>query len=313
MIGKSKPVTDESGKLESRKKASSDHSREFRLVVWFLGALVFLVFAVVSMPADYITGRYDSEAGEVIEFKKELLSILLTAFGAWIGAGAAYFFGRENLREAYAGMRSLQRRTPDEILRATLIKDLPPRGVEYTVKPTDSFSSVKQRLWQEKTRWFFIYVNEDGEFVAAIDEEEIWRLRAEPQKYYRLGKGSKAVPFDDAKLDDSKTKMQEILVAIAVYNRTKDVDKNNQTKGAGDRDEAAKKELVNQETGEIIKSLNQAVKFNADASAWVAEQTLNEAGLYLGVVTDDAKRPTGYFTTGDIRRSLTGSMRNTDH
>src|SRR5437016_4482567 len=45
---------------------------------------------------------------KLIQTRKDILSILLTAFGAWIGAGAAYFFGRESLREAASSLLKAQ-------------------------------------------------------------------------------------------------------------------------------------------------------------------------------------------------------------
>lgn len=89
-------------------------SMEFYLIVAFLAALVGLVILILWMPADFITGSYDATTEEIIGFKKDLLAIILTAFGAWIGAGAAYFFGRENLREAVAGMKAAQGRNTED-------------------------------------------------------------------------------------------------------------------------------------------------------------------------------------------------------
>jgi hypothetical protein len=298
-------ISSQLNKMRNKNKKPETKTNEFRLVVRFLTALTFLVALIMWMPADYITGSYETKPEDVIEFKKELLAILLTAFGAWIGAGAAYFFGRENLREAYQGMKSLQRRSPTEILQSTLIKDLPPRGIEYSVKPSDTFKAVKERLWKEQSRWFFIYTNKDGEFIAAIHEEEIWRMRADVSEYVLpaevlkvLGITGGALVASSADSLDNIT-MDKILIAIAVYKRTRE-DK-----------AAAKAELANQKSGEIVKSLNISELFSAETSAFIAEQLLNEQSKHLGIVTDAQNLPTGFFTTGDIRRALTGSSLNT--
>lgn len=66
----------------------------FALVVTMLGLLFLLVAALLVVPAVAKDPKID------IEYYKWALSVLLGAFGAWIGAGAAYFFGRENLAES---------------------------------------------------------------------------------------------------------------------------------------------------------------------------------------------------------------------
>jgi hypothetical protein len=61
----------------------------FTLVVIMLGTLFILVLALLGFI------KWLSPDKDVLEFGKWTFSILLGAFGAWIGAGAAYFFGRE--------------------------------------------------------------------------------------------------------------------------------------------------------------------------------------------------------------------------
>ena len=49
---------------------------------------------------------------DALAYRKDVLSIIITAFGAWVGAGAAYFFGRENLRVAMDGLLAMRDESP---------------------------------------------------------------------------------------------------------------------------------------------------------------------------------------------------------
>lgn len=69
-------------------------SLAFSLVVIMLGIL-FVVVVVLLVVAAQNSGNDD-----ILDYSKWVLSTLLGAFGAWIGAGAAYFFGKENLAES---------------------------------------------------------------------------------------------------------------------------------------------------------------------------------------------------------------------
>lgn len=66
----------------------------FSLVVVMLGILLVLVLVLLNLPKFF-------DAGDTrIDYYKQAFSVLIGAFGAWIGAGAAHFFGRENLNES---------------------------------------------------------------------------------------------------------------------------------------------------------------------------------------------------------------------
>jgi uncharacterized membrane protein YsdA (DUF1294 family) len=83
----------------------------YHLVVIMLGILAGLAVLIILLPViaslifkdiatfkDPATGKLGPEM--LTEYSKWMLSVLLGAFGAWIGAGAAYFFGKENLKES---------------------------------------------------------------------------------------------------------------------------------------------------------------------------------------------------------------------
>lgn len=264
---------------------------EFALIRWFLLAFVVVLFVILLLPSHFVTGDFGTDAEDVVGFRKEIISLVIAAFGPWIAAGAAYFFGRENLREAYRGMRALQEGTPEELLRSTQIKDLPPHPIEFKVKPDDPFKVIKDRIWQERSRWFFIYIDERDRFIAAISEEDIWRFRAQPDVYTIPQEAAAELPDDAADLSEDdildQIKIKHILLAIA-------------------------RKVTEKPEVSTVDGINQSVLFRQDTSALVAEQMLNQEKKYIGVVADDDGKPTGYFTTGDIRRALTGSERNTD-
>jgi CBS domain-containing protein len=78
----------------------------YHLVVIMLSILAGLAVVIISLPLFVIILNFkDAQAATgystaLIDFSKWALAVLLGAFGAWIGAGAAYFFGKENLRES---------------------------------------------------------------------------------------------------------------------------------------------------------------------------------------------------------------------
>jgi hypothetical protein len=95
---------------------------EFILVVVMLGILLVLVMSVLLIPTSWKDPPVlpkNANAEQVLkyqqeilayqkssyDYRKDVLSIILTAFGAWVGAGAAYFFGRESLRDANTLLR----------------------------------------------------------------------------------------------------------------------------------------------------------------------------------------------------------------
>lgn len=108
------------------------------------------------------------------DYRKDVLSIILTAFGAWVGAGAAYFFGRENLRDANSLL--LQREaSPKDLLNQAKVSELPLRALEPIVKQTDSLRPVIERLKADNKLWFVAVINAQGQLVDVIHKEGIWR------------------------------------------------------------------------------------------------------------------------------------------
>jgi hypothetical protein len=121
---------------DAKAPRAADDQRSARgqlyLVYFMLLILFLLAVALIAIPFlyAYVSGKDAAQVftnnSAVIEYCKWAFAVLLGAFGAWIGAGAAYFFGKENLTESS--------RSTEEALRIQLaslrpqvhrIKDLP--------------------------------------------------------------------------------------------------------------------------------------------------------------------------------------------
>jgi hypothetical protein len=170
---------------------------EFTLVVVMLGVLTLLVMIILlspessptspSLPASataeqILSFQKDSLVSqkEIHDYRKDVVSLVLTAFGAWVGAGAAYFFGRESLRDANTLLR-MREINPQERLNQTKISELPLKTLEIVAKLEDPVAPVVERLKQSSKLWFVAIVDESGKLVDMIHKEGIWRYVADRQ------------------------------------------------------------------------------------------------------------------------------------
>lgn len=169
---------------------------EFLLVVVMLLVLTALVCAVLWLPI-CLSGATNATAKDILDFRRTILSIIITAFGAWVGAGAAYYFGRENLRESARSLLKMRDLSGRELLRQTPISKIPPRKIEWKVKNSDPLGPVMTKLKEDPDLWFITVVKDDGALETVIHEEAVWRFAA-------------------AKTSDevSKTKMSDVLKFI---------------------------------------------------------------------------------------------------
>jgi len=152
-------------------------SPEFWIVIIMLVILAVLVVAVLIIP-----GPEAASAADLLDYRKSILAVIITAFGAWVGAGAAYYFGRENLREATRNMLAMRGLSPEELLRQTPVREVPPRIIDWVVKTSDTMDSVVNKLRSDMFRWFIPVVNDtDAKLATVIHEEAIWRFVADSQ------------------------------------------------------------------------------------------------------------------------------------
>lgn len=87
---------------DETKEKKYPHKLEFILVIIMLGVLTLLLVGTMIVFPLVAAGKVGGPEcnKEIIDYSKWVMTALLAAFGAWIGAGAAYFFGKANLRES---------------------------------------------------------------------------------------------------------------------------------------------------------------------------------------------------------------------
>lgn len=145
---------------------------EFWLVVIMLSVLTLLIIAVLMINIGIPSGVEPPTAIELLDYRKSILTIIITAFGAWVSAGAAYFFGRENLRLATESLL-LMHQSPSERFKELPVRNLPRKPVDWVVKNSDAIQSVHTYI-NRKNRWFIPIVNEEGTLENVIHEDAVW-------------------------------------------------------------------------------------------------------------------------------------------
>lgn len=165
-----------------QKKREEKKTFEFQLVIYLLGAFILFTLMILVIPLVYLALPGAAEMGSIeyqktlMDFQKEIFTVTVAAFSAWIGAGAAYFFGRENLRVATDKILEMRGLPPMEKLRKTPILDMRPPSVDWTVTRSTPLKEVFERLKEDPMRWFIIVVMEDGRLEHVIDEEGLYRF-----------------------------------------------------------------------------------------------------------------------------------------
>ncbi len=106
-----------------------------------LAALTILVIWITSSPFPDGPGM-NTTAALVLDYRKNLLAVLVTTFGAWVGAGAAFYFGRENLKDATKSLLEAQGVTGKERLAAKRSRTSPlTRSTSRSPRPRRSGKS----------------------------------------------------------------------------------------------------------------------------------------------------------------------------
>jgi hypothetical protein len=132
----------------SKKRDSS--SLAFSLVVIMLGILSFLIVLLLVFP---------SKDPALLDYYKWTFTTLVGTFGAWIGAGAAYFFGRENLKESSASTERAMQIQQESFRRPSGIEQI--KDMALTAMNPNFFfdvennkKDVKEKLAKFKGYWF---------------------------------------------------------------------------------------------------------------------------------------------------------------
>lgn len=249
---------------EQRGRSSPLKSAEFVLVVVLVVALIIAMVMIFAF----------ADKGDNA---KDLLAIILGAFGAWIGAGAAYFFGRENLKAATESMLSMRGISPQERLARTTLLDMKPKRFTKIFNITDNLEALLNWFDEELARFFAVITDEEGRLVNVLDEGMLYRyLRSQ------MALSEKRAYEDIIQKDTVKQIITFAVEEITNLEKEKKYD-------------AAK----------AIQSLiNTAVLMEETQTAWIANETMEQDRKFITVVVDDKKKPIGYITTGDIRRML---------
>jgi hypothetical protein len=155
---------------------------EFWLVFAMLGVLTVLVMVVLlpeletELPNNLQPATAEqllSHHRALLDYRKDVLAVILTAFGAWIGAGAAYFFGRENFKEAAQSLLQMRNASPAQKLVQTKVSEVPPRPIDWKVKTAAPLKDVVDKLRAEITRWFVPVVDDKGVLVDVLHREGV--------------------------------------------------------------------------------------------------------------------------------------------
>ncbi len=237
-------------------------SPEFFLVVAMLVVLTVLVGLVLWAPLP--KKDYTATATVILDYRKSILSIIITAFGAWVGAGAAYFFGRENLREATQSLLAMREPSPKERLRRTPVREMPLKPLDWRVTADDELGPVVEKLKKEPWLWF-VPIVKDGTLENIIDEEAIWRFI--DREY------AKEPPTPYAEILKNK-KVSDVL------------------------------EYIRDKKNELERLEGIYIAVTLDKSAGDVHELMQNKGVFLAVVLDETGKPTHFFTTADVRQVL---------
>jgi hypothetical protein len=171
-----KDVREADNKRAKTPEPPSGATSSYHLVVIMLVVLGVLAFFVMFLP---IVLPKPNDPKDLLEYYKWTLSVLLGAFGAWIGAGAAYFFGKENLLESSSSTERAMEIQQRSFRRAPIIervKDMTLTGMnpnfffDFSSKKDD----VAKKLTQFKGYWFVPVGDKDTGILQDIIHAQVF-------------------------------------------------------------------------------------------------------------------------------------------
>jgi hypothetical protein len=214
------------------KKVRPESSLEFKLVHYMLISLTTLIIILVVLPS-FVKGS-DDQKKELIEYSKWVLTALLAAFGAWIGAGAAYFFGKENLRlnnESTEAALRIQKDPTKARSESALVKDinLTPFDPSFKFSLDTKVQAVLDELGQNVDYWF-VPIVENEKLKDTVHTEAFWRYcRDEAEKGQKEKKAEPKVKdvieyIDaNAELKQKKNKLHRFFLEVAMGDSVSDI------------------------------------------------------------------------------------------
>lgn len=159
---------------DETKEKKYPHFLEFSLVLVMLGVLTLLLLGIMIIFPLLAAGKVGGPEcnKEIIDYSKWVVTALLAAFGAWIGAGAAYFFGKANLRESSRSTEAAL-----NIVRGTrglkYIKDitLTAMNTNFLFTLESTYSDVISKLKEKVGYWFVPVINaEEGDLNGVLKD-----------------------------------------------------------------------------------------------------------------------------------------------
>lgn len=253
---------------------------EFVLVLIMLVTLSVLVIFILCYKSPFTEirpgqGTYDEylrEKEAVLNYRKDLLAVVIAAFGAWIGAGAAYFFGRENLRESANSLLQLHRQmTGAEKLSALRVRDISPKPLDANYAETVTLKEATEKVAANPGMWF-ISVKVGNEWHILNSEALLIYIKKtlDEMAANTANSGKTYKELNDSVL--SKT-LKDVVPEMLTLDVTKSF-------------------------------VNQFLLVSLDDNAAAINREMDAKGVFLAIIKDKAGDFVQYFTTSDIRKAL---------
>jgi hypothetical protein len=259
--------------------------RAFNIVLWMLLSLSVVVVLALLAPLllDVWIWSDAKVVGEELrqkrldayfEYYKWCLSMLMGTFGAWIGAGAAYFFGRENLKESSASTERALKIQQGGGRPAERIRDLTltAMNTEFLFGPGDDVGEVCKGLNAHRGYWFVPVLDDSqkGTIGDVVHARLVWEW-AETEDRNQV-KGEPA---------DGKAIKSETIKALLDR-----VDASNDPK--------AKK----------LHGSSFFLQVSPDDRTKEVQARMSDMDLAVGIVVDGKGRPTHCFTQMELNTFL---------
>ncbi len=154
---------------QSRTSDPPNTKMAFWMVMTMLGILCVLVLSVLALVCYKAQSSLWGDNG-IIEFGKWTVSVLLGAFGAWIGGGAAYFFGKENMVESNRSTEAvlqIQQNTLQNTGKRDYVKDLPLATINSTFNfnPNSTKEYIVNCLTGHADYWWVPVFDQEGKGI----------------------------------------------------------------------------------------------------------------------------------------------------
>lgn len=240
-------------------------SAEFIIVCVLVAALLLAMLMIFTL----VTG---TDATATQTNRKDLLAIILGAFGAWIGAGAAYFFGRENLREATDSMLRMQGVSPQERLMQTALGNIKLDPVPKTFRRTDFIEPVVKWLKEDADRFFVVILKSDDSVDLAVEAEAVYLYLV-----------------NNPTTDQTKVELEKVIEFI---------------KKEADKLETEGKPV---QADHLRNHVDCAVVLKDSDNAWLANENMMQRNVFVTIVVNAKGLPVGIITPTHIRSLMVSS------